>query len=302
MWGVVLDNLDVIIHRYTESDEEQVKQLIDVCQEQAYLLRILKSKRLKFGFTARIATKVVGLVMGWKSDFHPHCTYIRILTNPFYNGWNIEEKLFSKMGKQALPLQTSIWETANNLKQFYESNGFQEIRRTYMPILNVNEVINHVEIVGDRSIKTLNEVLLNPTLKMILVQFVRKTYEETHLDNPVVEKTVEEWEELMLADVLGDGSFIYLDACEQNIKAYSFLHTSDEPNTFELGWCGSVGFDFLKCLLIKQIHYAKTSNIPFLQGEFDTTSPDAMFSLGILPFAPCPTWITYQYKNVGGII
>ncbi|WP_391209308.1 hypothetical protein [Psychrobacillus sp. L4] len=275
-----------------EIDEEQIRELIEFCQEDYFLLGILKSKKLIFKQTAYIEGKLVGVIMAWKNDFHPYCTYFRLLTNPRFSSWNIESKLIAKLGKQNLPLQTSIWETATNLKQFYETNGFKEIRRTYMPTLKVDAV--DLEIVDDCSIRTLKEILFNPTLKINLLQFVRKTYEETHLDNPVAEKSLEEWEKLLVEDVLVEGSFIYLDKLEQNIKAYSFLHESDQPNTLELGWCGSVEFDFLQSLLFKQLHYAKEHNVEFLQGEFDTTSPYAMFSLGVLPFEACPTWITYQ--------
>lgn len=279
-----------------EIEEVQIKELIDLCHEDYYLLGILKSNKLVFKHTAYIEEKLVGVIMGWKSEFHPYCTYFRLLTNPFYSSNEIENKLFAKLGKQNLPLQTSIWETAINLKQFYESNGFREIRRTYMPVLKVDSINDDLGIAYDRLIKTLKEILINPTLKNKLLHFVRKTYEETHLDNPVADKSLKEWEELLLDDVLIDGSLIYLDSLEQNIKAYSFLHKSAQPHTFELGWCGSVGFDFLQCLLRKQIHYAKSCNVHFILGEFDTTSPEAMFSLATLPFEPCPTWITYQNK------
>ncbi|WP_391122214.1 hypothetical protein [Psychrobacillus sp. L3] len=284
--------MEKITYSSHEIDEEQIRELIEFCQEDYFLLGILKSTKLVFKHTAYIEGKLVGVIMAWKNDFHPYCTYFRLLANPLYSSWNIESKLIAKLGKQNLPLQTSIWETATNLKQFYESNGFKEIRRTYMPVLKVDAV--DLEIVDDCSIKTLKEILLNPTLKIKLLHFVRKTYEETHLDNPVAEKSLEEWEQLLVDDVIVDGSFIYLDKLEQNIKAYSFLHESDQPYTLELGWCGSVKFDFLQSLLLKQLHYAKEHNVEFLQGEFDTTSPYAMFSLGALPFEPCPTWITYQ--------
>lgn len=289
-----MNDLNLIIYKYNENDEKQVSHLINLCKEEQYLLRILKSEKLVLCYTAHIQNKVVGIIFVWKNDFHPYCTYFRLLTNPFYSNWNIEAKLLAKLGKQNLPLQTSIWETATKLKQFYESNGFKEIRRTYMPVLKLDAIENHLELVDDCSIKTLKEISMNSTLKINLLQFVKKTYEETHLDNPVVEKSLEEWEKLLVEDVIVDGSFIFLDKCEQNIKAYSFLHESDQPSSLELGWCGSVELDFLRPLLLKQLHYTKEHNVEFLQGEFDTTSPYAMFSLGVLPFDPCPTWITYQ--------
>lgn len=43
-----------------------------------------------------------------------------------------------------------------------------------------------------------------------------------------------------------------------------------------------------------QIKYAINHDIKCIVGEFDTTDIHAMEVLGSFPFAPCPTWITYQ--------
>lgn len=286
--------MNIIIDSSNEINVEQVEKLIDLCHEDYYILKILKSNKLLFRRNAYLGGKLVGMVMAWKNEFHPYCTYFRLLTNPSYTREDIEAKLFAELRKGELPFQTTIWETVTHLKEYYESSGVKEIRRTYMPILKVDAVIAQVERVEDCLIKTLKDVLTNQLLKLKLLQFVRKTYEETHLDNPVAKKSLEEWEKLLLDDVLVEGSFIYLDKFEQNIEAYSFLHDSAQPATFELGWCGCVRFEFLQRLLVKQIYYAKECNAHFLQGEFDTTSPFAMFSMKALPFEPCPTWITYQ--------
>ena len=85
---------------------------------------------------------VVGVFFAWGNNFHPYCTYFRIYTHPFYAELHIEEFLLNEIQKREnfkLPLQTSIWETSAHLKDYYEQNNFMEIRRTYMPILDVQK-------------------------------------------------------------------------------------------------------------------------------------------------------------------
>lgn len=235
-----------------------------------------------------------------KSSFHPNCTYFRILANPFYNILDVEEKLLAKVlkrKKETRPWQTSFWETASKSNAVYKNNGFQEIRRTYMPKLKVTNVSNDISC-DKYIIKTLNEILPNETLTEQLIILVKRIYEETHVVNPVAEMTIAKWRELILADdVITVGSYICIDENETNILAYSFLHDSDEKNVFDLGWCGASTTEHIQMipqLVIHQIKYTIEQNIQFLNGEFDTTDPYAMKVLESFPFEPAPSWITVQ--------
>ena len=54
---------------------------------------------------------------------------------------HIEEFLLNEIQKREnfkLPLQTSIWETSP-FKSIFEEHNFTEIRRTYMPILDLQK-------------------------------------------------------------------------------------------------------------------------------------------------------------------
>ncbi|MET1014197.1 MAG: hypothetical protein ABWX61_06780 [Paenisporosarcina sp.] len=71
-----------------------------------------------------------------------------------------------------------------------------------------------------------------------------------------------------------------------------------DPFYFEHnGWCGVNGHQSIELvpqLIKKQINYAVKHNFKSLVGEFDTTDFYAMEVLRRFPFAPSPTWITYQ--------
>ncbi|MCU5517476.1 GNAT family acetyltransferase [Bacillus wiedmannii] len=295
----------LVIEKYSRSNELQVKQLIDLYNEDSYLFHLLRENKTKCAYIAYYKKDVVGVFFTWNSNFHPYCTYFRMYTNPFYSELHIEQFLLNEISKREnfkLPLQTSIWETSAHLKAFFEEHNFTEIRRTYMPILVVRKIITiDTMLHSNYAVQSLSNILSNNSFFEKLAYVVKTNYEETHLANPVASFPLEAWKEQILADdVLLDGSFVIIDE-ETEIIAYSFLHTSEKDNTVELGWCGTHNTEnasLLKLLVFKQAMYANTHGYSFIQGEFDSTSIYAMEILKSFPFNPCATWITYQ-KEIG---
>ncbi|MGE7866042.1 GNAT family acetyltransferase [Bacillus paramycoides] len=291
------------IEKYRESNELQVKQLIDLYNEESYLFNLLQGNKTNCAYVAHYNKDVVGIFMAWNSNFHPYCIYFRIFTNPFYSELNIERYLLSEVQKQEdfnLPLQTSIWETSAHLKAFYDNN-FTEIRRTYMPILDVQKIVPSKTILNTNyHLQTLSSILSNSSLLEKLTHLVKINYELTHLANPIALFPSKTWQEMILADdVILNGSFLLLDK-EYEIIGYSFLHTSEKDSTLELGWCGTHTMNdlsLLKLLVFEQTMYANKHGYSFIQGEFDSTSMYAMEILKSFPFNPCPTWITYQKET-----
>ncbi|PEJ73129.1 GNAT family acetyltransferase [Bacillus wiedmannii] len=296
---------NLIIEKYSRSNELKVKQLIDLYNEDSYLFHLLRENKTKCAYIAYYKKDVVGVFFTWNSNFHPYCTYFRMYTNPFYSELHIEQFLLNEISKREnfkLPLQTSIWETSAHLKAFFEEHNFTEIRRTYMPILDVRKIITiDTMLHSNYAVQSLSNILSNNSFFEKLAYVVKTNYEETHLANPVASFPLEAWKEQILADdVLLDGSFVIIDE-ETEIIAYSFLHTSEKDNTVELGWCGTHNTEnasLLKLLVFKQAMYANTHGYSFIQGEFDSTSIYAMEILKSFPFNPCATWITYQ-KEIG---
>ena len=292
---------NLVIEKYSRSNEIQVKQLIDLYKEESYLFHLLQNNKTKCAYVAYYKKDVVGIFFTWGSNFHPYCTYFRIYTNPFYSELHIEQYLLDEIQKREnfkLPLQTAIWETPAHLKDYYEQNNFMEIRRTYMPILDVQKILPiKATLHSNYRVQTLSTILSNNNFFEKLAHLVKTNYEYTHLANPVASFSLETWQEMILADdVLLDESLLIINE-EHQIKAYSFLHTSEKDNTVELGWCGTHTIDdlsLLKLLVFEQFMYANKHGYSFIQGEFDSTSIYAMEILKSFPFNPCPTWITYQ--------
>lgn len=235
--------LELTIKKYELEDEENLKELIILCNEDTQLMNIVNGSRLELGYTAYYQNRLVGSLIVWKSHFHPNCVYFRIVNNPFYHLLNIEEQLLSKFNElsvKILPLQTSLWETSFNLIELYTRSGYNEIRRTYMPRLKIANLAKYIpNNCIENNIKSLAEVLTNETIISELTMLVKRNYEESHLANPVAILPIEQWQKMILAeDVILKGSFLYFDK-EEKIIAYSFLHESDTDDSLELGWCGA---------------------------------------------------------------
>lgn len=296
---------NLVIEKYNRSNELQVKQLINLYNEESYLFNLLRDNKTKCAYVAYYIKDVVGVFFTWNSNSHPYCTYFRIYADPFYSELHIEQFLLNEIQKREnfkLPLQTSIWETSAHLKAFFEEHNFMEIRRTYMPILDVQKIMPiRTTLHSNYHVQTLSNILSNNSFFEKLAHLVKMNYEDTHLANPVASYPLEIWKEKILADdILLNGSFVMIDE-ETEIIAYSFLHTSEKENTVELGWCGThttENVPLLKQLVFKQAMYANKHGYSFIQGEFDSTSIYAMEILKSFPFNPCATWITYQ-KEAG---
>ncbi|PEC53038.1 GNAT family acetyltransferase [Bacillus cereus] len=296
---------NLIIEKYSRSNELKVKQLIDLYNDDSYLFNLLRDSKTKCAYVACYKKDVVGIFFTWNSSFHPYCTYFRIYTNPFYSELHIEQFLLNEILKREnfkLPLQTSIWETSAHLKAYYEEHNFTEIRRTYMPILDVQKIIPiDTMFHSNYDVQSLSNILSNNSFFEKLAHLVKTNYEDTHLANPVASFPLEAWKEQILADdALLDGSFVMIDE-ENEVIGYSFLHTSEKDNTVELGWYGTHTTEYLsllKLLVFKQAMYASKHGYSFIQGEFDSTSIHAMEILKSFPFNSCATWITYQ-KEAG---
>ncbi|ADY22689.1 GNAT family acetyltransferase [Bacillus paranthracis] len=100
---------NLVIEKYSKNNELQVKQLIDLYNEESYVFHLLRDNKTKCAYIAYYKKDVVGIFFTWGSNFHPYCTYFRIYTNPFYAELHIEEFLLNEIQKREnfkLPLQT----------------------------------------------------------------------------------------------------------------------------------------------------------------------------------------------------
>ncbi|MCM3388324.1 hypothetical protein M3649_09275 [Ureibacillus chungkukjangi] len=293
---------DFTIQNNNSPDIELIKELVTTWAgddfTRDYFLRGLHINTNLVTIEALENNQLVGLLTVWKSVFHPHCTYFSIVSKSHLD-YEIEAALIGSLYQLEdiqSPLQTSIWETSYKLKNFYEDNGFKEVRRTYSPLLKTSKLDYGNLHIQCLHLKDLNSVVNNPELKEELTQLVKDNYAKTHQANPVGEHSLEKWEELIFdEDTILDGSFILLK--NNVVHAYALLHHSNHPKQFEFGWRGTrddADSRILLMLTAKQINYAFEKGVQFIEAEIDTTDSAALKMLKYFSFLPAPTLITYQ--------
>lgn len=286
-----------MIKKYTRIDEDKLKKLIFTTNADSIIINLSKGPNCISSFAAYEKEEMVGFIIAWKSSFHPFCTYFDIIFNPHYLGC-IEELLAEmEQGEIDYPLQTGVKE-GTSLDLYYQENGFERIRKTYLPTINLSTL--SIESINPNHVKSLDELSSDSKMVTNLVSLVKRIYEETHLVNPVAEFDLDKWKELIFAeDLILEGSYICLDKNGEEVLAYSFLHEGESDDTVELGWKGSrtkLEMENINLLVGMQIEYAKRIGYQLLEGEFDTTDPYAMKVLHTFLFPKSPVWITYQKK------
>lgn len=295
--------MSILIKEYNVHVELQLKKLLSLCKDEEDLISIVKSPACKFTYIACIESELVGVVVGWESTFHPHCMYFRIISHPLYEKDGVNETLLKKiesLKSVVKPLQTSIWHHTEKLNDLYEAAGFELIRKTYLPTLVVSSVeINKYTLrENDFELQTLAEIREDEVLIKQLAKLVRSNYEAAHRVNPVVAASLDKWKKLIFTDdTIVEGSYLYVDQVKKEIIAYSFLHESDDQDTYELDWCGCAN-DALKKwlpqLVEQQVTYARQKGVQTINAEFDTTDDYAMEVLKSFPFSFDSTWMTYR--------
>ncbi|MGV3464943.1 MAG: GNAT family N-acetyltransferase [Heyndrickxia sp.] len=300
----------ITITSYHSTDDENINDLLFLCYgtdelSRSYFERGWKSSFNMGTFIAKNNLDLIGIVTAWKSSFHPHCLYFTLIVHPLYRGETVEHHLLASLENVSadLPLQTSIWETNFSLKNLFENYGFTEMRRTFMPTLNITllkdidlELIQKHQL-NEIYIQSLSEIKNDHEMKKQLVTFAKETYEKTHKANPPREGDLMEWEKLIFyEDTLLEGSNILIK--DNEIIGFAMLHIGEESDCLEFGWRGvkeeKYHNNLITLLTAFQIKYAKGHGYKYIKGEIDTTDPYSLEILKAFPFTPSPTWITYK--------
>lgn len=294
-------------------NKELIKELItsflgEDDQSVEYFMRGLNSQYNVCTIEAFVDGIIVGLATVWKNKFHPHSTYLSLVIDPLHQE-QVETILLRHVeGTEGVnfPIQTSIWETSYRLKNFYENQGFVEIRRTYNPklktfLIPIHETFSNKFISNDYPhLMSIQEILKNEKLMERLVFLIRDTYRKTHTVNPLGMNDTKEWMSMVIEkDLILDASYVILKGNE--VLAFALLHYSETPNEMEFGWRGTKearDIHLIPWLTAHQINFAKDNGCEYIAGEIDSTDPFSLELLKFFSFSPSPTLITYQKQDL----
>lgn len=292
------------VKELTIEDFNEAREWLNQDNNNEEVLNLVKDAKHQYAYIAWEKNMIAGILVSWQNQFHPYCTYMKIINKRNTDHEAIGRSLLNKLiqDEVTFPIQTSLWHSFTKHITNYEKHGFKEVRRTYMPVLDVEKISgNSVIELDNTTILPLTEVQGNDTLRHELISLVKNNYERAHFINPVANLDFKSWEKLVFAeDLIQNGSYLAIDKGTQKLLAYTFLHHSTELDKVELGWCGSrdlEGIKELESLVLCQLIFAKEAGFRFVEGEFDTTDPFAIEIMRSFPFKASEAWITYHLKE-----
>ncbi|MGN7388133.1 hypothetical protein [Sporosarcina sp. SAFN-015] len=279
----------MIIRKFDKSDKDELSKLSNFIDKVFWENRDLKerfhssisAKLHKDIFTVQIAAQKLAAASTHKSSWHPNCIYVQLA----YNLDGVDEQVLQSLiteleNKYEQPLFFLLDDRFYQVKDILTRNQFRMIRKT--EIIHIGPILPKGESVQDERILSISEIRTNEAIMNSFIQLCKKTYTETHTDNPVANLPIESWRHAAMDGLLEEHSYVLVDGIE--INAFSLMYETDKKS-WELGWLGVDDLSQisdLDKLIYKQLEDAKIHNISFIEKEVDSTCP---FSLQIYNFA-----------------
>jgi hypothetical protein len=309
MW--VVTSLDV--KTCTAQDQAVLEQLLRNAwasgSESEWELHL--PKRDSVTFLAFQHEQLLGMMTRFERSFHPFTTTLEFAIDPAAdNGLRrtLENTLFEQITHDITDriFRAQLLEHQFQEIQFLQRKQFLEMRRTWIPKVNVSSLPVHLfeDSLNDvlergYSVRGLNELRHDPALMQQLTEVNREYYLATHQINPPRECTLDQWHKIAFGeDWLPQASFVALK--NNQIAAFSSLCSSEAEDACDVAWFASTpafssdGLLLNQALKAKELEYARTHAIANLCFEFDSTDPQAMALLETLSLDRGLALITYQ--------
>ncbi|MCG7342627.1 hypothetical protein MHZ92_00695 [Sporosarcina sp. ACRSL] len=236
--------------------------------------------------------EILVLASTHKSYWHPHCIYVRLA----YNLDAVDEQALQSIISELKstydqPLFFLLDDRFNQLKEMLARNKFKMIRKTAIIHIDPTQSVGKTE--RDERILSIRQIRDNKARMDCFVQLCKKTYTETHTDNPVANLPIESWKDAALDGLMDEHSYVIVDGLE--ITAFSLLYESDEKS-WELGWIGVndlARITDLDRLIHRQIEDAVKQGISFIEKEVDSTCPYSLHICESLKYEVAETLYAY---------
>ncbi|WP_210469292.1 hypothetical protein [Sporosarcina sp. 6E9] len=237
---------------------------------------------------------VVVVATTHQSTWHPHCVYVRLAYdfNRVNNG--SLHLMIDKLKEQIVqPLFFLIDNRFEGLDEVLLNKGMRLIRKTEVILIRPRKC---EVLTNGRKVKAISEISNEPILMTSLFELCKRTYTETHLDNPVGDFPIASWEGIIMEDMKEDNSYVVIN--ENKVIAYSFMYPVDARN-WEIGWIGTqdrTEMNLLDLLISKQLKDAVRSGIKTIEKEIDSTCPFSMHIVESLTYEASETWSAFMSK------
>ncbi|HJF33366.1 MAG TPA: hypothetical protein K8V56_16505 [Sporosarcina psychrophila] len=230
------------------------------------------------------------------STWHPHCVYVRFA----YDFNCVDERAIHFMieflkDEFEKPLFVLIEDRFSRLGELLLQKDFRLIRKT--EVINIKpESCSTENDIRNKEIKTVEQILKDPILLSSLIEICKKTYTETHVDNPVADLSTLSWESVILDDLIDSSSYVVVNG--NNVVAFSLMYEG-EGYSWELGWIGVANSEemvLLDVILSKQLHDANEQKIAYIEKEVDSTCPYSLHIAKSLLYEVSETLYSYVDK------
>ncbi|WP_339249316.1 hypothetical protein NSQ43_08635 [Sporosarcina sp. FSL W8-0480] len=231
-----------------------------------------------------------------KSSWHPYCIYVQFA----FDLIRVDEQALLSMitklqDKYDEPIFILLDDRFYRLTKLLSQKAFRMIRKT--EIIHI-EPVSKGEIVQDDRILTVNEIWNDDIRMNSLVELCKKTYTETHLDNPVANLPMDSWRDATTDGLMKEHSYVIVEG--QEVIGFSLMYEA-EQKSWELGWVGVADLTILTDLdklIHRQIEDAVKNGIAFIEKEVDSTCPYSQHICKKLRFEVPET--LYAYSNSSG--
>jgi hypothetical protein len=269
-------------------------------------------KRDSVTFLAFEGEELLGMMTRFERSFHPHATTLEFGFDPEMDGdlrRQLEEMLFDQIVRGTAKdriLRAQLFENQTREIKFLRGKGFLEMRRTWMPRVNISSFPatlfeDDLRLALERgySIRGLNEMRNHPEFVLRLTEANREYYLATHSINPPRECDLNEWQNIAYdEDLILQAAFVALE--NDRIAAFSSLCCSESDDACDVAWFASTPAYLTDSLMLnralkaKELEYARTHKIANLCFEFDSTDPQSMSLLKTMPIDSGLAFITLQ--------
>lgn len=233
---------------------------------------------------------VIALGISWKNPVHPHAEYFKVyLDDSEQEKEHLQNQLLTELEKSSLLSNSdriiySLMSNQVNTISLLESSGYELIRMTYEPTLTVEDCLTHITELSHPTALTYKEALSNPSLKIELLDLLKRNYINTHQVNPAADMTLSEWESLFL-DEQPNLDLSLVGLTNESVSSYITVFSSDQTSV-EIAWVGldeetPVSYLELKQLFKKQLELFRSMGVNSIDIEVDTTD---YYACGLFSF------------------
>lgn len=237
--------------------------------------------------------EILAIASTHKSSWHPNCIYVQLAYNLDGSDELALQSIITKLENEYdQPLFFLLDDRFYGLKEILTRNQFKMIRKT--EIIHIAATLLNGETGRDERILSIREIRMNEERMDSFIQLCKKTYTETHTDNPVANLPIENWRHAAMDGLMEEHSYVMVNG--PKVTAFSLMYESDK-NSWEVGWVGvddTFRINDLDKLVCKQVEDAVKHSISFIEKEIDSTCPYSLHICESVTYEVAETLYAYM--------